>query len=381
MPHKQLDRKALRIRPLSERRNRVFAATDMVPVDAKPRGLSRAARLLVDETVERVVAAKKNGRPVMLTFGAHTIKNGLGPLLIKLMDDGWVTHLATNGAGVIHDWELAYQGETGEDVKENVDAGRFGIWEETGRYINLAIGVGAYLGMGYGESVGAMIEQECLNLPESGTLRQEITANLESDPACSAAASDLLTIMTGLNVRPGRHEIPHKFKHLSVQAAAFRLGIPFFGLPMIGHDIIYTHPLNSGAAIGRTGLRDFLAFAEGVNRLDGGAYISIGSAVMSPMIFEKALSMCQNLHIAKGEHINDLWTAVIDLAPAGKGWSSGSEPASSDPSYYRRYLKTFNRMGGTTRYARADNRDFLLGLYGKLRKPIRPGAEPDGKAG
>lgn len=370
MPHERLDRKALRIRPLSERRNRVFAAKDMVPIDAKPRVLSKAARSVVDEAVIRMVTAKKNGRSVMLTFGAHAIKNGLGPLLIKFLEEGWVTHLATNGAGVIHDWELAYQGETGEDVRENVHAGCFGIWEETGRYINLAVCVGAYQGLGYGESVGAMIQQEHLDLPETGRLRGEITDNVESDPARSAAASDLLAIMTTFNIKPGRHDIPHRFKALSVQAAAYRLGIPFLGLPMIGQDIIYTHPVNSGAAIGRTGLRDFLAFAHGVNGLNGGAYISIGSAVMSPMIFEKALSMCQNLHIARAEHIDDLWIAVVDLAPAGRGWSAGSEPASSEPSYYTRYLKTFSRMGGAMRYARADNRDFLLRLYGKLRKTV-----------
>ena len=102
----------------------------------------------------------------MLAFGAHTIKNGMSPTLIALMEEGWVTHLSTNGAGIIHDWEFAFQGKSSEDVKENVEHGQFGIWDETGFYINLALIVGAYEGLGYGESVGKMISGEGLHIPE-----------------------------------------------------------------------------------------------------------------------------------------------------------------------------------------------------------------------
>ena len=90
----------------------------------------------------------------MCAFGAHTIKNGLGPVLIRLIRERWITHLATNGAGIIHDWELAYQGSTSEDVRENVSRGEFGAWDDTGRFINLALLVGAWNGLGYGQSVG-----------------------------------------------------------------------------------------------------------------------------------------------------------------------------------------------------------------------------------
>lgn len=136
---------------------------------------------------------------------------------------------------------------------------------------------------------------------------------------------------------------------------------------MIGHDIIYTHPINHGAAIGRAALRDFLTFAHSVNKLENGVYMSIGSAVMSPMIFEKSLSMSQNLHIQNGGHINNHYMLIVDLADATWDWSQG-EPPMTNPAYYLRYLKTFNRMGGTMKYLSADNRDFLLALYQNLNK-------------
>lgn len=97
--------------------------------------------------------------------------NGLAPVFIRLMERGWVTHLATNGAGIIHDWEFSFQGKSSEDVRANVLEGNFGIWQETGFTINLALIVGAYEGLGYGESVGSMIENECLNIPDSEALR------------------------------------------------------------------------------------------------------------------------------------------------------------------------------------------------------------------
>ena len=103
----------------------------------------------------------------MITFGAHSIKNGLAPVFLQLVRDGWVTHLATNGAGIIHDWEFAFQGKSCENVELMVRDGKFGNWEETGFYINLALNVGAYEGRGYGESVGAMIQNEGLTIPSA----------------------------------------------------------------------------------------------------------------------------------------------------------------------------------------------------------------------
>jgi hypothetical protein len=136
---------------------------------------------------------------------------------------------------------------------------------------------------------------------------------------------------------------------------------------MIGHDIIYEHPLASGAAIGRAAMRDFLCYAEGVSRLAGGVYLSVGSAVMSPMIFEKSLSMARNLARQRGETIEDHFMLVADLAPSTWDWTKGGEPPAENPAYYLRYCKSFSRMGGTMRYLSADNRDLLLGLRRRLR--------------
>jgi hypothetical protein len=144
--------------------------------------------------------------------------------------------------------------------------------------------------------------------------------------------------------------------------------VPFTGHPMFGHDIIYCHPLNCGAAIGRTAERDFLTFADSVSRLDGGVYLSIGSAVMSPMIFEKSFSMAQNLYLQQGRRIESHFMVVVDLAKALWDWQKDGEPPPDNPVYYLRYCKTFSRMGGTMRYLAADNRDFLLILLHKLEE-------------
>jgi len=302
----------------------------------------------------------------MLAFGAHTIKNGMAPTLNALMEEGWVTHLATNGAGIIHDWEFAYQGKSSEDVRENVQHGQFGIWEETGFYINLALNVGAYEGLGYGESVGKMISQEGLNIPEILTLKKEAKNKMDKNPKASASAMDFAAIIQKFKLPPGFFNIPHPYKKYSVQAHAFELGIPFTGHPMFGHDIIYVHPMNYGAAVGRTAHIDFLCFAGGVNNLEEGVYLSVGSAVMSPMIFEKSLSMAQNVKIQQNLHIDNHFMLIVDLADAEWDWAKDGEPPLDNPAYYLRYCKTFNRMGGEMHYLTADNRDFLLGLYQKL---------------
>jgi hypothetical protein len=303
---------------------------------------------------------------VMLTFGAHTIKNCMAPTLIALMKEGWVTHLATNGAGIIHDWEIAFQGKTSEDVRKNVERGQFGIWEEPGFYINLAIVVGAYENLGYGESVGKMITLEGLNIPDTYTLYNIAQQEMESDPDKAAAAIDLTGVIKKFNLKTGFMSIPHPWKQYSVQAQAYNLGIPFTGHPMFGHDIIYTHPMNHGAAIGRTALTDFLRYAESVANLEHGVYLSVGSAVMSPMIFEKSLSMSQNLKIKEGKHIDNHYILIVDLAESDWDWLNDGEPPMDHPAYYLRYCKTFHRMGGEMHYLTSDNMDFLLSLYQNL---------------
>jgi len=364
MPYTQFDRKKLKIRPLKNRKNKLNIERDHVSAQTRPGKLAPETCSIISETASRILQARKNNRAVILAFGAHTIKNGLSPVLIKLMEKNLVTHLATNGAGIIHDWEFSYLGESGEDVKANVKDGCFGIWEETGRYINLAIAAGAYNKMGYGESVGSMIENEEIVLPSKEKLKADISSG--SAKLCAAAA-DLLFVMNEFAIPEGPMKIPHPWKKFSAQAAAYRMKIPFTGHPMFGHDIIYNHPMNYGAAIGRAAQRDFLSFTDSVSKLEGGVYLSVGSAVMSPMIFEKALSMVQNVALQDGRRISDHYICVVDLAESKWNWQKNGEPPQENPAYYLRYCKTFSRMGGTMRYVSADNRNFLLSLLRELK--------------
>lgn len=366
MPYKQFDRSSVKMDPLSSRTNKKFIEDDHVPVDTMPHDLSDAACDLISELTQRVRDARRNERPVMITFGAHSIKNGLGPVLLQLIESDWVTHLATNGAGVIHDWEFAFQGKSCEHVGPMVNEGRFGNWQETGFYINLALNVGAYEGLGYGESVGKMIQSEGLTIPAADELQTFVQDHLGDEPERAAAAADLLSITNKFELASGWMSIPHPWKQYSVQAGAYRKQVPFTGHPMIGHDIIYNHPMNHGASLGRVAERDFLTFAESVSRLEGGVYISIGSAVMSPMVFEKSLSISQNLAIQRGEHIDNHYIFVNDISESTWDWSQG-EPPEDNPAYYLRYNKSFSRMGGVMRYLQADNRDFLLSLSQSLR--------------
>jgi len=383
MDDELLDRDALEFLPLGERKNKVSVSRDLIRPDAAPRPLGPDARSVLEEAAARIRGARRAGKPVVCAFGAHAIKNGLGPVLSTLVEDGWITHLATNGAGIIHDWELSFLGATSEDVRANVGEGRFGTWEETGLYINLALRVGAYRGLGYGESVGALIGDQGLVVPEAAELRESARAGAAEGAdretmERGAAALDLLEACRRFRLPAGRMEVAHPFRAFSLQARARAAGVPFTGHPMIGHDIIYVHPMNQGAAVGRTAERDFLRFASAIARLDGGVYLSVGSAVMSPMIFEKSLSMAQNLAVRDGRRIRDHYILVVDLARSLWDWSRDGEPPVDDPAYYLRYCKTFARMGGTMRYLSADNRDFFLSLLSALRAPIDSGG-PTGR--
>jgi len=363
MPFELLDRRRVRFKPLSERENRVEIETQAVHPGDEPRDMPDGTLDVIAETAERVRQARRSDRPVIMAFGAHAIKNGLAPVLIHMMEKGWLTHLATNGAGIIHDWEFAFQGKSSEHVARNIACGEFGNWEETGFYINLALILGAWGDLGYGECVGRMIMDEALDFPSPPALLRDLTSGLgeERIPEHAAAAADLLTVIDAFRLATGCMEIKHPWKQYSAQSAACRLGVPLTGHPMFGHDIIYNHPLCHGASVGRTALRDYLAFARSVSRLAGGVYMSVGSAVMSPMIFEKSFSMAQNIALQEGQRIEDHFMVVVDLARSGWDWKGG-EPPEDHPDYYLRFYKTFNRMGGTLRYVCGGNRDFLLHL-------------------
>lgn len=360
-----LDRKELKIRPLADRDSKLEITEIAVLPEDDIEELSLHNAAQIARLASRIRAAHSTGRPVILTFGAHLIKNGLGPVLVDLINAGWITHVATNGAGSIHDWEFAYQGTSSEDVRENVRTGSFGIWDETGRLINMALVLGALDGLGYGWSIGKLISEERLVLPDSDMLRTSLREAIPSPEHLSALGpmADALDYINAHNLAQGTLDLPHPFKHLSVQYAAYMFGVPFTVHPGIGYDIIYTHPMTCGSAIGRAADLDFTLFAQSVSQLQGGVHISVGSSVMAPMIFEKAMSMANNLSIQNcGGPISEHYMAVVDIQDGGDwDWSRG-EPPKDSPAYYLRFCKSFYRMGGTLDYIAMDNKAFMLGL-------------------
>jgi hypothetical protein len=370
------DRNSIRVRPLSQRANKLEIERDTVDPSAFEPRLSEQALLDVRRAAAEILTARERDASVILAFGAHSIKNGLARVMTRLMDGGWVGHFATNGAGVIHDWEFAFQGASGEDVKRYLDEGQFGIWEETGSFINLAIAVGAYRGLGYGESVGAMIVEGGLGLPDDEELAGAILAGgaedaREEELVRAAAAADLRALLGRHPAKRGFLAVEHPFAACSLSAAAYRAGKPFTAHPMFGHDIIYAHPMNRGAPIGRAAELDFLSFVDSISRLEGGVYLSVGSAVMSPMIFEKGLSMARNAARSRGASIEDFSIHVVDLAASAWDWTKDGEPPQDNPAYYLRFCKTFSRAGGRMSYASADNRSWLVALLRELESSDR----------
>ncbi len=355
---------------LSEREHKLDIRKIAVrPDDAYP-ALSDRVTGQISRTADRMLAARDAGRPVILTYGAHLVKNGLGPVVVRMIEEGLVTHVATNGAGSIHDWEFAYLGLSTEDVRANTAQGRFGTWEETGRYINLAIAVGGMDGLGYGQAVGRMIADDGLQIPSAAELRKRIVEAASGSPdETLGACSDMLYLVSNLGLKEGWCTVSHPFKDYSVQYAAYRAGIPFTVHPGIGYDIIYMHPMNCGGAIGRASVADFLSYAGSVSRLSGGVHLSVGSAVMAPMIFEKSMSMANNLALQRdGKALSDYYLAVVDIADGGDwDWSAG-EPPMDNPAYYLRFCKSFHRMGGALDYICLDNRAFMLALYQTIKK-------------
>ncbi len=361
----ELDRRQLRMFPLADRHHKLDIGKIAVSPDAMAPELPENIQAQVTRLAARIVAARAAGKPVMLTYGAHLIKNGLGPVVARLLEEGWITHVATNGAGSIHDWEFAYLGVSTEDVRANTARGQFGTWEETGRAINLAVALGGVAGLGYGASVGKVIGEDGYHLPSRAELHDRLVTAAATPDDRLGAWADLLTLSSTFDLPTGWQALPHARKDVSVQYAAYRLGIPFTVHPGIGYDIIYTHPLNNGGAIGRGAVRDFLTYADSVSRMDdGGVHLTIGSAIMAPMIFEKSLSMANNQALAHGAPaLAGYHLAVNDIADGG-GWDwSQGEPPMENPAYYLRFCKTFYRMGGTLDYIGLDNRAFLVGLY------------------
>lgn len=362
MPYSILDRQKIIIKSLAERDSDMTIDDVLAPDTTAPRISDNKMRML-ENIANRIKEAKKNKKSIIISYGAHLIKNGLGPALNQFIEKKLVTTLATNGAGTIHDWELAYHGKSTENVRRYIGEGQFGIWDETGRYINLALTLGAADGKGYGESLGEMIEQEKLLIPLHTSLKDEIARELSAGSPLNdtfGARAELLAYLQKNDIQPGVIVLQHSNKHLSVLRTAFIHQVPLCVMPGIGYDIIYTHFLNNGAAIGKASVRDFLTFAQAQLNLDGGIYISIGSSIMSPMTFEKARSMARNIAKQENRSLEDSYIIVNDIQPAGEDWKI--EPTKESPAYYLRFLKTFRRMHGHFEYVELDNREFLLNL-------------------
>jgi hypothetical protein len=302
----------------------------------------------------------------MVIYGAHLLRNGTAPILDRLMQSGHITHLATNGAGTIHDWEYAWLGRSTESVRENVATGTFGTWDETGRNIHLALLAGALRGDGYGVSLGQFIAEDGVTLPTE----DELQALIQSEPGnpMTAARADLLQTILQFQLPTGRVEVRHPNKHASILATAFRHGVPMTVHPGIGYDIITCHPMFSGAAIGRAAAEDFKLFSGSVEQLDGGVVLSIGSAIMGPQVFEKSISCVNNLRIQDGRPIvagHSIY--VVDMQDGG-GWDwTVGEPPKTNPAYYLRFCKSYARMGGSMHYVQSDNAAFVGNLYNRLR--------------
>ena len=360
-----LDLSRLKVLPLAERRSLTRVEDILVEPAREPAPIAPAVAAAIRETAAGIKAARQAGAGVILMYGAHLLRNGAALVLTDLMERGLITHLATNGAGTIHDWEYAWLGRSTESVEDNVATGTFGTWDETGRNIHLALMAGALQGLGYGRALGKFIIEDGAVLPEPATI-EEMVREFPADPLTGACA-DLLTCMRRHALPAGRLEVLHRWKHASILAQAWRLGVPVTVHPGIGYDIIACHPMFSGSVIGRAAADDFRLFAGAVEGLDHGVVLSIGSAIMAPQVFEKSLSCVHNLRFqshrppVQGHTIH-----VVDLQDGGHwDWTQG-EPPKTEPAYYLRFCKSFSRMGGTLRYSQCDNMAFLHHLHRAL---------------
>jgi hypothetical protein len=360
-----LDLTQVKVFPLADRRSLSSIEKILIDPDRTAPTLPTVLQPALAACAAKIRAARERGASVMLLYGAHLVKNGLLDVVNALVNGGWITHLATNGAGTIHDWELSHLGRTEESVRANVVTGSFGTWDETGRNLNLAILNGALHGEGYGRALGRFITENGCTLPATS----ELEFQLRSEPAhpLAPARAELLQVMVRHQLRAGRYDVDHPHQAHSILANAFRHNLPFTVHPGIGYDIIATHPIFSGAAIGRAAQSDFALFGRAVDALDGGVVLSVGSAIMAPQVFEKSLSCVNNLRLQAGRPIVEGHTIyVVDIQDGG-GWDwSQGEPPKSNPAYYLRFCKSFDRMGGTMHYLQSDNVVFLHNLLQQL---------------
>jgi hypothetical protein len=262
--------------------------------------------------------AASRRRPVILMMGAHPIKLGLSRFIIDMMKRGLISHVATNGAGIIHDFELSLGAGTSENVPKWIQAGQFGLWTETSA-LNDIIREGAAREEGLGEAVGRFIVEN-----------------------------------------------QHPRRDLSIAAAGWELGIPVTSHVSIGSDIIHSHANCDGAALGETSYRDFLIFANAIRRLEGGVYLNIGTAVTGPEVYLKALSMARNLARRSDEPICHFTTAVFDLVSLPDSFREGPPTKEHAMYYYRPWKTILVRTiadGGQSYYFCGDHRQTIPSLH------------------
>lgn len=271
-----------------------------------------------DELIERIISARKSGSPVICFMGAHVIKSGMSRYIIQLMEKGYITHVASNGAGSIHDFELAFNGGTSEDVPTAIEDGSFGMWDETGLWMNEALKDGALKDMGYGESLAVYVEKNPKRFPNK---------------------SDCIFYQAYKNNIPATYHIA------------------------LGSDIIHQHPSVDFGAIGTTSGVDFHKFCYSVSRLDGGVFMNFGSGVIGPEVFLKALSISRNL----GYATHKITTANFDLIDLG---DYKAKIGQDNPNYYYRPRKNIvnrpNSLGGKGWHFCGDHKVTIPNLYKRL---------------
>jgi len=362
-----LDLKRLKVYPVAERQSLSSIESILRDPSAQPTPCEASVLRSIEQCAAAIRTARQRGSSVILMYGAHLVKNGAQRIVNTLLGRGWITHLATNGAGCIHDWELSFLGRTEESVRKNVAAGTFGTWDETGRCIHLALLAGALKDEGFGRSLGRFISEDGVTLPASAALERLLQTEPRSPLA--PARAELLQAMISNQLPQNPIEVKHRWKNDCILAEAFRRNIPFTVHPGIGYDIIANHPMFNGAAIGRAAAIDFRLFSASVERLDSGVVLSVGSAIMAPQVFEKSLSCVNNLRLQAGrEIVSNHSFYVVDIQDGGNwDWSKG-EPPKDNPAYYLRFCKSFSRMGGTMDYLQCDNVAFLHHLLRELEK-------------
>jgi len=313
------DRDKLTLKPLGNRIHDLslkdyYKLSDEIPAFEHPS---------IPDVAECVKKARQNKKPVILMMGAHLLRSGNACFINDLVNQGYITHIAGNGAVAIHDFEMALIGATTESVARYIKTGEFGLWKETS-LINDAVITGVKNGLGYGESIAKWIVDNSF-----------------------------------------------PYSEYSILATAYKKRIPFTIHIGIGYDITCEMPNYSGVSSGEASYMDFLCFAKTIENLEGGVFLNFGSAVMGPEVYLKALSMARNVAFKERREIKNFSTAVFDIMPLDEN-TAEKNPEKSNPFYYFRPWKTILcrtvEDGGKSYFIKGDHKDTFPALYKAIMK-------------